>query len=96
MRSQVDPRVLDTVAGVAGEAVVMAEEAAGFYQGFEQTAAARLQALLLPSWLSSATLTATQLSAVARAVGAAGTWDVLALHGGATLHGDFIRVAGLP
>jgi hypothetical protein len=90
-RLSIDAAVL----AAGGGSVVVAEEAARFYSRFEQTAAARLQALLLPTWLSAVRLTASQLDAVVAVMGSCGSWDALRLNGGATIYGDFVAVDGL-
>lgn len=95
MRTLVLQSIFD---GPGGEAVrdtlVLKEQCASFYEQFKQTAAARVAALLLPTWLSHAQLTASQVESVCSAVISAGTWDELVLHGGATHTGDFVRVDG--
>ncbi len=85
--------------GSTGEAardvLVLADQCAKFYEQFKQTASARAAALLLPTWLSHAQLTASQVDSVCSAVISAGTWDEILLHGGAVHTGDFICVDGL-
>jgi hypothetical protein len=73
---------------------VLKQQCADFYETFRQTATARAAALLLPTWLSHAELTASQVDSACAAVASAGTWDEIVLHGGASHTGDFICIDG--
>ena len=84
------------LAAAAREVLVLAPACAAFYETFRQTAHERLAALLFPAWLSRAQLSASAIAEVCRALSAAGTWDTLALSGGASHTGDFIGIEGLP
>ena len=74
---------------------MLRDQCASFFEQFKQTATARAAALLLPTWLSQAQLTASQVDSVCNAVSSAGTWDDIVLHGGATHTGDFVCIDGL-
>jgi len=76
------------------DALVLKQQCANFYETFRQTATARAAALLLPTWLSHAELTASQVDSACAAVASAGTWDEIVLHGGASHTGDFICIDG--
>eukprot|EP01047_Picozoa_sp_COSAG01_P027171 COSAG01_NODE_1784_length_9237_cov_11.706829_2_plen_409_part_00 len=76
--------------------LVTHEGCGAFFGSFRETVAERLQALVLPTWVAPAgTLSLQQLADVERAIGRAGTWDKLRLHGGAVRMGDFRSVDGL-